>query len=242
MSISIPKVTKSGYDLTQKLISIYFPLKKPNLNNDIKQNRIVGGTDYEKFEKIAIEVEREDILSKKDILKMANPNDIKIQRQMFEGSSKPKIEACLIFKNEGDYFLKNKQIKNAINSYEKSLLQLFYNFNDVEEERKKVEKIKLSINLNLSLCLMKEEKYKDAIGYLLEAKRLDPNNLKTLYRLSYCYIHDNNLDDAKKMIKEGFKINENSLELKQLQNEIEKKEKEDNNKKGKLLKKFMNLK
>ena len=230
MSISIPKVTKSGYDLTQKLISIYFPLKKPNLNNDIKQNRIVGGTDYEKFEKIAIEVEREDILSKKDILKMANPNDIKIQRQMFEGSSKPKIEACLIFKNEGDYFLKNKQIKNAINSYEKSLLQLFYNFNDVEEERKKVEKIKLSINLNLSLCLMKEEKYKDAIGYLLEAKRLDPNNLKTLYRLSYCYIHDNNLDDA------------NSPELKQLQNEIEKKEKEDNNKKGKLLKKFMNSK
>lgn len=65
MSISIPKVTKSGYDLTQKLISIYFPLKKPNLNNDIKQNRIVGGTDYEKFEKIAIEVEREDILSKR---------------------------------------------------------------------------------------------------------------------------------------------------------------------------------
>ena len=157
MSISIPKVTKSGYDLTQKLISIYFPLKKPDLNNEIKQNRIIGGTDYEKFEKIAIEVEREDILSKKDILKMANPNDIKIQRQMFEGSAKPKIEAGLIFKNEGDYFIKNKQIKNAINSYEKSLLQLFYNFNDVEEERKKVEKIKLSINLNLSLCLMKEE-------------------------------------------------------------------------------------
>ena len=171
---------------------------------------------------------------------MANPNDIKIQRQMFEGSSKPKIEACLIFKNEGDFFLKNKQIKNAINSYEKALLQLFYNFNDVEEEKRKVEKIKLSINLNLSLCLMKEEKYKDAVGYLLEAKRLDSNNLKTFYRLSYCYIQVHNYDDAKKMLKEGFKINENSPELKQLESEIEKKEKEENNKKGKLLKKFIN--
>ena len=242
LNSTIPKVTKSGYELAKKLISIYFPLKKPDLNNnDIpKQNRIIGGTDYEKFEKIAIEVEREDILSKKDILKMANPNDIKIQRQMFEGSSKPKIEACLIFKNEGDFFLKNKKIKNAINSYEKALLQLFYNFNDVEEEKRKIKKIKLSINLNLSLCLMKEEKYKDAVGYLLEAKRLDSNNLKTFYRLSYCYIQVHNYDDAKKMLKEGFKINENSPELKQLESEIEKKEKEENNKKGKLLKKFMN--
>ena len=87
---------------------------------------------------------------------------------------------------------------------------------------------------------MKEEKYKDAVGYLLEAKRLDSNNLKPFYRLSYCYIQVHNYDDAKKMLKEGFKINENSPELKQLESEIEKKEKEENNKKGKLLKKFIN--
>ena len=237
---SNPKITQSSYDLAKKLISIYYPISKSNNENIEKHSRIVGGTDYEKFDKLAVEIEREDILSRKDILNMLNPNDYKIQRQMFEGSAKPRIEICLIYKNQGDYFIKQSMFNEAINSYEKSLLQLFYNFNDVEEERIKVEKIKLSINLNLSLCLMKEEKFKDAIGYLLEAKRLDPNNLKTLYRLSYCYIHDNNYDDAKKIIKEGFKINENIPELKQLQNEIEKKEKEENNKKGKLLKKFMN--
>ena len=41
--------------------------------------------------------------------------------------------------------------------------------------------INLSINLNLSMVLMKLQNYKDAIGYLIEAKRLQPDNLKTLY-------------------------------------------------------------
>jgi len=219
---SNPKITQSSYDLTKKLITIYYPLNKNN-NEQInieKPSRKIGGTDYEKFDKLAVEIEREDILSRKNILNMLNPNDYKIQRQMFEGSSKPKIEICLIFKNQGDYFIKKSLYDEAIDSYEKSLLQLFYNFED-EEEKKKVEKIKLSINLNLSLCLMKKEKYKEAIGYLIEAKRLDKNNLKIYYRLAHCNMKLNNLDEARDIIKEVLKMDNNNKEFQNLLNEID---------------------
>ena len=132
----MPKLTERGYELAKKLFDIYYPQNKKEKEKVEIRSRIIGSTDYSKFDKIAIEIEREDILSKKKILNMTNPNDVKIQRQMFEGSSKPKIEMCTIFKNEGDENLKNKNYILAQNSYEKALSNLFYNFDDKEEQKK----------------------------------------------------------------------------------------------------------
>ena len=232
----MPKLTKRGYELTKKLIDIYYPLNKKEEKEKIEsRSRIIGTTDYSKFDKLAIEIEREEILSKKKILNMTNPNDIKIQKQMFEGSSKPKIEMCTIFKNEGDENLKNKNYEKARNSYEKALSNLYYNFED-EEERKKIEKIKCAINLNLSMTLMKLNNYKDAIGFLIEAKRLQPDNLKTLYRMAYCYYCIGEYDKAREIVNDVLKNNGNSSEFKQLLEDINKKELEENKKRGKMLK------
>jgi tetratricopeptide (TPR) repeat protein len=238
MNNEMPKLTKRGYELTKKLIDIYYPLNKKEEKEKIEsRSRIIGTTDYSKFDKLAIEIEREEILSKKKILNMTNPNDIKIQKQMFEGSSKPKIEMCTIFKNEGDENLKNKNYEKARNSYEKALSNLYYNFED-EEERKKIEKIKCAINLNLSMTLMKLNNYKDAIGFLIEAKRLQPDNLKTLYRMAYCYYCIGEYDKAREIVNDVLKNNGNSSEFKQLLEDINKKELEENKKRGKMLKGF----
>ena len=233
-NICLPKLTKKGYDTTNKLLDIYFP-KKNLINEKIeKRSRIIGSTDYSKFDKIALEIEREDILSKKNILNMNNPNDVKIQRQMFEGSSKPKIEICTIFKNEGDENLKSKKYDLAQNSYEKALSYLFYNFNEDKEEQKKVEKLKCSINLNLSMLLMKLNKFNDAIGYLMEAKRLQPNNLKTLYRIGYCYYCLNEYDKEKEIVNNVLKANEELNEFKKLLEDIKNKEINEFKKHGKM--------
>ena len=236
MSKEMPKLTERGYELSKKLFDIYYPQNKNQEKEKIQtRSRIIGSTDYSKFDKIAIEIEREEILSKKKILNMANPNDIKIQRQMFEGSSKPKIEMCTIFKNEGDENLKNKKYQQAQNSYEKALSNLFYNFDD-KEEQKKIEKLKCAINLNLSMTLMKLNNYKDAIGYLIEAKRLQPDNLKTLYRMAYCHNCIGEYDKARQIINDVLKKNEKSEEFKNLLEDVNKKELEENKKRAKMLK------
>ena len=238
MNKPMPKLSKKGYELSKKLFDIYFPLKKKGTENEKieARSRIVGGTDYSKFDKIALEIEREETLSKKQILNMTNPNDIKIQRQMFEGSSKPKIEISTIFKNEGDEYLRNKKFEMAQNSYEKALSNLFYNFSEDKEELKKVEQLKCSINLNLSLVLMKLNKYQDAIGYLTEAKRLQPDNLKPIYRIAYCYFSISEFDKAREIVKDALKKNNTSPEFKQLLEDINKKELNEYKKKGKMLK------
>ena len=235
-----PKVTKSSYDLIKKIINVCSTSSSShtlNQQNDIV-NRKIGVTDYAKFEQIAREIEREDVLSKKDILNAINPNDIKKAKQVYEGSTKPKVEASQIFKNEGDYYLKRKLNEDAVAAYEKALLQLFYTFNDNEEDKKVVEGKKCAINLNLSMALMNLGRYKDAVGYLQEAKRLDMKNLKTIYRMSYCYLKMENIDEAKKYVNEGISLcDKKSNEFEQLKEEICKKERENDRMAARLFKK-----
>lgn len=236
-----PKVTKSSYDLIKKLINVCSTNSTSNtVHSEQKDivNRKIGVTDYAKFEQIAKEIEREDVLSKKDILNAINPNDIKKAKQVYEGSTKPKVEASVIFKNEGDYYLKRKLYENAVDAYEKALLQLFYTFNDNEEDKKVVETKKCAINLNLSMALMNLGRYKDAVGYLQEAKRLDVKNLKTIYRMSYCYFKMDNIDEAKKYVNEGISLcDKKSNEFELLKEEICKKERESDRMAARLFKK-----
>jgi tetratricopeptide (TPR) repeat protein len=235
---SAPKVTKSSYDLIKKLINVCASTNTSSTQRSDIVNRKIGVTDYAKFEQIAKEIEREDVLSKKDILNAINPNDIKKAKQVYEGSTKPKVEASVIFKNEGDYYLKRKLYENAVDAYEKALLQLFYTFNDNEEDKKVVETKKCAINLNLSMALMNLGRYKDAVGYLQEAKRLDVKNLKTIYRMSYCYFKMDNINEAKKYVNEGISLcDKKNNEFELLKEEICKKERESDRMAARLFKK-----
>jgi hypothetical protein len=59
MSKPMPKLTLSGYELTKKLFDIYYPPNKKTSEVVETRSRVVGGTDYSKFDKIALEIERE---------------------------------------------------------------------------------------------------------------------------------------------------------------------------------------
>ena len=133
-------------------------------------------------------------------------NDLRKERQLMDKPVKDKIEASKIFKNEGDDYLKQKNFDEAINSYEKGLLQLFYCFSDDPKEEEEADKIKQSLNLNASFCFINLKKYDEALGYLNEALRIDKNNLKTLYRLAFCYFNLERFDDSKNTIKKAFDV------------------------------------
>ncbi len=98
---------------------------------------------------------------------------------------KDKTEASGIFKNEGDDFLKKQNYEEAINSYEKGLLQLFYCFSDDLKEEEETNKIRQSLNLNASFCFITQKKFNEALGYLNEALRIDKNiGLKIMQKYS----------------------------------------------------------
>jgi tetratricopeptide (TPR) repeat protein len=182
-------------------------------NKDKK--RIIGSTDYKKFEELAkgIEEKEEEIKKEKEKEKqneyahlMGCNNDLRKERQLMDKPVKEKIEAGKRFKTEGDDFLKQQKYDEAINVYEKGLLQLFYTFCDDKEEDEMVDKIKEGMNLNCSFCKIKQEKYEEATQYLNEAMRVNKENLKTLYRMAFCHFKLEKFKDAKNDINNAMSI------------------------------------
>ena len=218
-----------AYDFAQRILKIYYEkdISKESKTEEIPNikkisedpKRTIGNTNYQKFEQIAKMIEEkekkeeekkkkelEESEHKKELLKMGCNNDLRRERQLMDKPVKDKIEASKIFKKEGDDFLRQKNYEEAMNSYEKGLLQLFYTFSDDNKEEEEADKIKENINLNCSYCLINMKKFDDALGYLNEALRNDKENLKTLYRLGYCYFMLNKFDDAKKIINDAMNV------------------------------------
>lgn len=226
-------------------------IEKAEIQYNKEDKRVLGTTDYKKFEAISKEVEKLDVKEEskdtaEDKLKMGCSNDLRKERQLYDKPTDEKIEATKLFKSEGDYYLKKKDYDNAFKSYEKGLLQLFYTFEDTPEQEKEVEKLKVALNLNISIIKINEEKYKDSIGYLNEALKLEDKNLKAVYRLAYVNFKLEEFEEARSLINKAKSIIQNdqtqkeSLELfNQLSISIDEKENFNNQKSEDLFKKML---
>ena len=219
-------------------------------NNDAK--RIIGTTDYKKFENLAkgIEEKEDEIKKEKEKEKqdkyphiMGCNNDLRKERQLMDKPAKEKIDAGKRFKVEGDDLLKKQKYDEAINTYEKGLLQLFYTFCDDKEEDEMVDKIKEGLNLNCSFCKIKQNKYEEAIQYLNEAMRVNKENIKTLYRMAFCHFKLEKFNDAKCDINNALNVinkkGGNREQFDMLLNDINNTIKDLENKQDNLLKKMV---
>ena len=186
-----------------------------NIDTKKDEKRIIGATDYKKYEELVKGMEKKEDEIKKEEKEqkekdyghiMGCNNDLRKERQLMDKPTKEKIEAGKRFKTEGDDLLKQKRYDEAINVYEKGLLQLFYTFSDDKEEDEMIDKIKEGMNLNCSFCKIKQDKFEEATQYLNEAMRVNKENLKTLYRMGFCHFKLEKFDDAKNDINT---INEN---------------------------------
>ena len=228
---------KKAYDFSKKIISLEsmvcnhnhdhhkacenhkekeININEINIDPKNKDNkRIIGSTDYKKFEDLVkgMEKKEEEIKKEQEEEKqkdyghiMGCNNDLRKERQLMDKPTKEKIEAGKRFKTEGDDLLKQKKYDEAINVYEKGLLQLFYTFSDDKEEDELIDKIKEGMNLNCSFCKIKQDKFEEATQYLNEAMRVNKENLKTLYRMGFCHFKLEKFDEAKSDIKKALDI------------------------------------
>jgi len=245
----------------QNIIKDQTIIQNENNNHSLtykkEEERVLGGTDYKKFEEISKILDKDDkdkdennekIENKSvDKLKMGCSNDLRKERQLYDKSTKEKIYAAKVFKEEGDLYIKKKQYDTANISYEKAMTQLFYTFEDTKEDEIEVDKLKLLLNSNIAMCKIGLFQYKDAVGYLNEVLKIDKSNIKTIYRLAYIFFKIEDFHLSKTYISDGIRIlNEKNVFDKneldafiQLENDVLNKEKENNLKLEGLFKKMI---
>lgn len=109
-------------------------------------------------------------------------------------------------KDEGTELFKGGNYEHATVRYIKSLTHCakFYDCND--EDRKEIDEIKLSLYLNLSLCYIKLNSFDKAYENTKEALKIDPENVKAMYRQATCLEKRNELREAKKLLDKVIKV------------------------------------
>lgn len=252
-----------AYDFAHRILKVYYEpevdtnikippnieLEDPNESYQNDSKRIIGKTNYKKYDDLAKKIENEELEKerkekekseqKRNALKMGCNNDLRKERQLMDKPVKDKIEASLIFKREGDDLLKQKNYEEAINSYEKGLLQLFYTFSNDPKEEDESDRIKASISMNCSICMINQGKYDEALGYLNEALRVDKQNLKALYRSAYCYFKLEKYKDSQEYINKGLSIDGQNEQFLTLKKDMENKIKQNEEAQNHLYKKIM---
>lgn len=124
-------------------------------------------------------------------------------------------------KEEGNELFKGGNFEHAIVRYVKALghCAKFYDCN--ENDRKEIDEIKLSLYLNLSLCYIKINAIDKAYENTKEALKLDPDNIKAMYRQAMCLEKKNELNEAKKLLNKILKITPDDKATQQLMKTVE---------------------
>lgn len=245
------KVNESTYDLAMNLLKLHENNKlKPNVDEKIKDETTKNNyntnnqLNYDKWERMSQELQIEEIVTNPltlQILKLENKNDHRKNKQFFESPYVSKLEACIVYKNKADYYLKEiKDYEIASKLYEESITFLFItSFNDDEEITKKQKEVKNSIFMNISFCKIQLEDYKKAIEFLNDCYIYNKKNLKCIYRIAHCYNCLNEMDKASDYVERGLIIDSSSKELLNLKEDIKLKNKKLDDERRRVFKKLI---
>jgi len=86
--------------------------------------------------------------------------------------------------------------------------------NLTKEEEETIKQLRIFIYGNLSACYLKLSNFKEVIQNSSEALKLNPNNVKVLYRRSKAHSALKEFDESKLDLESGLKLEPNNEELK----------------------------
>lgn len=221
-------VDEDAYNIATDILKDVKYYNKDNNNlNTSKESLIEVNKELNKLNKwdeLAKEIQFEEIITNpftKQVLNSENKNDIRKIRVNFEKPSVSKFEICTIYKQFGDFCLNNKEFEMAKNIYDIALSFLFITkFNDDEEETNKQKNLRSLLYSNLAFANIQLKDYYKALDFLKENLIYDSKNIKTIYRVAFCYQMLKDVDKAFIYCKAGLDIDSNNIEFKNMKEDL----------------------
>jgi len=140
-----------------------------------------------------------------------------------------KLEKARMYKQKGNDFFKQQQLKKAIQSYHSGLLYMKGINHDFlpstnkildpmaatrapvvvsEEDKIHVQQLTADLQNNLAACLLKQDpvKYERVVDCCKQVTELTPTNTKGWYRLGLAYYHLRNFQESKTALMTANKL------------------------------------
>jgi len=224
-------LSPEGGELAKLMLKHFGGSQKPNLpvqqpvkpkpteerNPDLPQtNKEKYSLDYSKWESLDEQEKQEQIknLGEEEYKKMFGCfHDRRKERQLYEKSTREKLEAAERFKKEGNKFFQNKEYAKADIEYQKALIQFDYAFPDTPEEEKDMEKLQEQVHTNVALVKFYQKDYKECISQCSLAIKINKDAMKPRYRRACAYLEIDDYENVLKEIEEGLKIDAKSADF-----------------------------
>lgn len=104
------------------------------------------------------------------------------ERKAMEMGTAKRLEEMARLKKEGNVLYAQRQIKEALVLYEKSLILYEYCFDAVDIERHNAENLRMECLLNAASCFLQIELYRKCVEYCDEALEINSGNTKAWFR------------------------------------------------------------
>ena len=145
-------------------------------------------------------------------------------KEKYEYEYHERVEKAKILKDQGNELVRQQKFAEARkNCYAEGLSWIEddpLDEVDVNETSRELKQLKLQLYLNLAMCDLKADDWSGAIHNCNEALKIEPHNIKSLYRRATARLNYGILDDASSDVAKGLEIEPNNKVLKLLQQKI----------------------
>ncbi|KAH0486283.1 MAG: hypothetical protein KVP17_004119 [Porospora cf. gigantea B] len=130
-------------------------------------------------------------------------SDHRKERRLYELPTDMKLRHVRDLKQEGNLAVKQQNWGLAAVSYRKALIVLDYTFTDDAEAEKSFDRLKIEIHGNMALVKLKTHGYEEVATHCYQVLKIDPHNVKALYRNGLAMMHQEEFAEAKRLLMEA---------------------------------------
>ena len=130
-------------------------------------------------------------------------------------TSHEKLVLAIAKKDYGNNLYNNYLMERAIRKYSLSLkiLNSIY-ITDNEEDKQEVKKLKINCHLNIAACYLKIDKENEAVQECSAALKIEPNNIKALFRRGRARMEMRDWDNAEIDFNKALELDNENQEIK----------------------------
>ena len=186
-------------------------------------DRVIGLTDYKKWEEFKDSEDTEERKQAEEYIKTMCSQDHRKEIELYERPTDEKLIACSQFKVQGNEAYKQKSYSLAALFYRKGLLQLDYTFPDTPEQEAEFKDLEVSLHLNMCISKYYLEEYEECLNHAAQVLKHNPSNPKALYRKALVFHKKDKILESREITMKILSENPKNLEARELLAEIDKK-------------------
>ena len=184
--------------------------------------RVIGLTDYKKWEEFKDTEESEERKQAEEYIKTMCSQDHRKEIELYERPTDEKLIACAQFKTQGNDAYKQKNYSLAALFYRKGLLQLDYTFPDTPKQENDFKDLEISLHLNMSIAKYYLEEFDECLNHVAQVLKHNPDNPKALYRKAQVFLKKDQLKESREIIVKILADNPKNIEARELLAEVDK--------------------